>query len=262
MYGRPDSTSWLRSGDSATAPGDSGILEKYAKRQARDTPADQPEIAGRLNGSLEVVEYVEEYLVFLVSLFAIVNPFAVIPVFMSLTRGQRPDGRRRVPRRTAIAVFVTLTVAYFIGEGLLRLFSASIMSLRIAGGLIVFRSAWVMLGAHDVEAKRTEVKAAQGGPGIAIVPLAIPLTAGPGAISLMIVAGSTRGYLPDAAAISSVLLVSISIYFLFRSADRIARVLGETGMSVMERLMGLILAVIAVELITTGLGEVFPGLLK
>jgi len=212
-----------------------------------------------------MIQYVEDYLIFLVSLFAIVNPFAVIPVFISLTRSQTPDDRLRIPLRTAVAAFVTLTVAYFIGEGLLRFFSASILSLRIAGGLIIFRTAWAMLQAHSFEVKRTErqVKAAQGSHGIAIVPLAIPLTAGPGAISLMIVAASsTRGLLPDVAAISSVLLVSIAIYALFRSAERISGLLGESGMSVMERLMGLILAVIAVELITTAVGEMFPGLLK
>jgi multiple antibiotic resistance protein len=212
-----------------------------------------------------MIGFVEEYLVLLVSLFAIVNPFAVIPVFISLTRSQMPARRRRIPLRTAMAVFVTLTVAYFIGEGLLRFFSASIPSLRIAGGLIIFRSAWTMLQASDEETKRTErqVKAAHETHGIAIVPLAIPLTAGPGAISLMVVAASaTRGFLPNAAAVSSVLLVSISVFILLRSADWLAGMLGETGMNVMERLMGLILAVIAVELIVKGLGEAFPGLMK
>jgi MarC family membrane protein len=212
-----------------------------------------------------MIGYVEEYLIFLVSLFAVVNPFAVIPVFISLTSGQMPDHRRRVPLRTAITVFITLTAAYFIGEGLLRLFSTSIIALRIAGGLIIFRSAWTMLQPNDAEAAKTDrqVHATQGSHGVAIVPLAIPLTAGPGAISLMIVAaGYTRGFLPDAAAVTSVLLVSFTIFVLFRSADRIARVLGETGMNVMQRLMGLILAVIAVEFIIAGLSEAFPGLLK
>ena len=212
-----------------------------------------------------MIENFEEYFIFLVSLFAIVNPFAVMPVFISLTRTQTPDDRRRISLRTAFAAFVTLTISYFIGEGLLRFFSASILSLRIAGGLIIFRTAWAMLQGSDFDAKKTEkqVQAAQGGLGIAIVPLAIPLTAGPGAISLMIIAASsTRGFLPDVAAISSVLLVSVSILVLFRSAERISERLGETGMSILERLMGLILAVIAVELVTTAIGEMYPGLLK
>ncbi len=212
-----------------------------------------------------MIEYLDDYLIFLVSLFAIMNPIGVIPIFVSLTRSQTCDDRRRIPLRTAMAAFVTLTVAYFIGEGLLRFFSTSIASLRLAGGLIIFGTAWSMLQARGGGDKQTDEqeKAAHGSHGIAIVPLAIPLTAGPGAISLMIVAAdSTKGFIQDAAAISGALLVSISIFILFRSAARIAVAMGETGMNVMGRLMGLILAALAVELISTSLGEMFPGLLQ
>lgn len=212
-----------------------------------------------------MIEYLDEYLIFLVSLFAIMNPIGVIPIFISLTSNQTRDYRRRISLHTAAAAFVTLTVAYFIGEGLLRFFSTSIQSLRLAGGLIIFATAWSMLQARGVDTRQTgeQEKKAPDSHGIAIVPLAIPLTAGPGAISLMIVAAdSTRGLSQDAAAISGVLLASISILILFRSADKVAVAMGTTGISVLGRLMGLILAAIAVELISTSVGEMFPGLLK
>lgn len=207
----------------------------------------------------------DDFLIFLVSLFAISSPLVTVPIFISLTRGLAPAERRRIPRRTATGAFITFSVAYFVGEGLLRFLSVDIASLRIAGGLLILGMAWSMLHARAVEATQSpaEAKEAETSDHIAIVPLAIPLTAGPGAISLMIIAaGATSGPIDDAVAIFAAFLVSVSVFLVLRSAERIASVLAQTGMNVATRLMGLILAALAVEVITSGLAEKFPGLLR
>ena len=215
-----------------------------------------------------MIEYLDDFLIFLVSLFAIANPFFTVPVFISLTRDQKPAERRRIPLRTSAGVFLTLTIAYVIGEALFRVLSVSIASLRIAGGLLIFGMAWSMLQARRVESKQTkgeeqEAERAEAGDNVAIVPLAIPLLAGPGAISLMILAAArTQSSVQDATAIFAAFLVSVSIYLVLRSAERIAALLSQTGMNVATRLMGLILAALAVELISNGLIEKFPGLVR
>ena len=215
-----------------------------------------------------MMEYLDDFLIFLVSLFAIANPFFTVPVFISLTRNLKPAERKRIPLRTSVGVFLTLTIAYVVGETLFRFLSVSIASLRIAGGILIFGMSWSMLQARRVESKQTEqeekeAKQAETRDGVAIVPLAIPLLAGPGAISLMVLAAATtQGRIEDATAISAAFVVSVSIFGVLRSAERIAAVLSQTGMNVTTRLMGLILAALAVELISNGLIEKFPGLVR
>ena len=215
-----------------------------------------------------MMEYVDDFLIFLVSLFAIANPFFTVPVFISLTRHQKPAERKRIPLRTSMGVFLTLTIAYVVGETLFRFLSVSIASLRIAGGILIFGMAWSMLQARRVESKQTELEEEEAqrsgaSDSVAIVPLAISLLAGPGAISLTILAAArTQSRVEDATAIWAAFLVSVSIFLVLRSAERIAAVLSQTGMNVATRLMGLILAALAVELISNGVIEKFPGLVK
>lgn len=138
----------------------------------------------------------------------------------------------------------------------------------VAGGILIFGMAWSMLQARRVESKQTELEEEEAqrsgaSDSVAIVPLAIPLLAGPGAISLMILAAArTQSRVEDATAIWAAFLVSVSIFLVLRSAERIAAVLSQTGMNVATRLMGLILAALAVELISNGVIEKFPGLVK
>ena len=206
-----------------------------------------------------------EFVLFFVSLFSIVNPFSSIPTFVSLTGDIPKRERRAMITLTSAAVFVILAMSYVAGQGLLRFFSISVPSLRVAGGLVIFGMAWSMLHARISHAKQTpeeaeEAAASTERSAIAVVPLAMPILAGPGAISLMIIAaGQSVGMKSHVSVLLAALILSASIWMILQAAGPIAKALGKTGMNVATRFMGLILAATAVEFITSGLAEIFPG---
>lgn len=203
-----------------------------------------------------------QYIALTVSIFSIVNPFAALPVYVGMTGGLPDPVRRRLPRATAFSALVILSVAYLLGEALLAFFSIRIASLRVAGGILVFGMAWSMLQAKQPGAKYQpgEEGAAPERHNLAVVPLAMPLLAGPGSISVMILtAARTDGLGAHAVALAATLTVCVVVWLILRAASPITRVLGQTGMNVATRFMGLILAAVAVEFITGGLIEIFPG---
>jgi len=209
---------------------------------------------------------VREFLLFFVSLFSIVNPFSAIPAFVGLTADLARADRRRVTRQAALSVFVILTVSYVAGESLLRFFGISVASLRVAGGMLVLGMAWSMLQAKMSPSKQTPEEAreaedsASERPNMGVVPVGMPLLAGPGAISVMIIAaGRTNSVTGHVAVLGATLTVALLAWIILLAAGPIAKALGRTGMNVATRFMGLILAAIAVEFITSGLGEIFPG---
>jgi multiple antibiotic resistance protein len=209
-----------------------------------------------------------EFLLFFVSLFSIVNPFSAIPAFVGLTVDLPVRERNRVTRQASVAVFIILTVSYLAGESLLGFFGISVASLRVAGGMLVLGMAWSMLQAKMSPAKQTpeeqlEAEAAQEGaerPNIGVVPVGMPLLAGPGSISVMIIAaGRTDTMTGHVAVLGAAAVVAFLAFLILLAAGPIAKGLGKTGMNIATRFMGLILAAIAVEFITSGLGEIFPG---
>lgn len=205
---------------------------------------------------------VRELLIFLVSIFSIVNPLAAIPTFVSLTHGASPRELRALTRRTSIAVFVILTISYLAGEAVLSFFSISVASLRVAGGILIFAMAWSMLQGAVSRAKQTveEAEEAAERSSIAVVPLAMPLMAGPGSISLMIiVAGRTDGWTNHGLVVLGTAILGVATWVVLLAAGPIARVLGRTGLNVATRFMGLVLAAIAVEFVSSGLLEIFPA---
>jgi multiple antibiotic resistance protein len=209
-----------------------------------------------------------EFALFFVSLFSILNPLSVIPAYVSLTEGTTPSERHRITRQATMAVFLVLAVSYVAGRGLLLFFGISVASLRVAGGLLIMGIAWNMLHARMSSSKQTPEEAAEAREAqqlayrqnIGVIPLGMPLLAGPGSISLMIImAERTGGLAGHLGVIAAVLLVSVLSWVILLSAGRIARVLGQTGMNIVSRFMGLMLAAIAVEVIASGLRELFPA---
>lgn len=203
-----------------------------------------------------------EFVLFFFSLFSIVNPFSAIPTFVGLTGDVPAPERRRMIGQTSLAVFLILSLSYLTGQGLLRFFSISVSSLRVAGGLVILSMAWSMLHAKISGTKQTEeeVQESTERPAIAVVPLAMPLLAGPGSISLMIIAaGRSTGVQSHVLAVLAALLLATTVWLILQTAGPIAERLGKTGMNVATRFMGLILAATAIEFITSGLGEIFPG---
>ncbi len=203
-----------------------------------------------------------EFVLLFVSMFSIVNPFLAIPTFVDLTGSMPLGARRKIATQASVAVFIILAVSYFTGQGLLAFFGISVPSLRVAGGLVILALAWSMLNARISETKQTPEEVAEGAgrSAIGVVPIAMPLLAGPGAISLMIIAaGDADGAWSRISAIAAAAVISVLIWIILLAAVSIARGLGRTGMNVATRFMGLILAAMAIEFITSGLGTIFPG---
>lgn len=206
---------------------------------------------------------VSEFIALTVSIFSIVNPFAALPVYVGMTGDLPAPVRRRLPRTTAFAALLILGIAYLAGEALLGFFSIRIASLRVAGGLLIFGMAWSMLQAKrsGTKYRPEELEEAPDRDNIAVVPLAMPLLAGPGAISVMILAATRTngGVGAHATALGAAAAVCFTIWLILRAAGPISNFLGQTGMNVATRFMGLILAAVAVEFIAGGLTEIFPG---
>jgi multiple antibiotic resistance protein len=203
-----------------------------------------------------------DFIALTVSIFSIVNPLAALPVYVGMTVELPGPVRRRLPRTTAMAAFAILAVAFVAGEALLAFFSIRIASLRVAGGVLIFGMAWSMLQAKMSGTKHQPEEAVEAPDrhAIAVVPLAMPLLAGPGAISVMILtATTTEGLAQQAMALLAVLANCLGIWAILRGSKPIARFLGQTGMNVATRFMGLILAAVAVEYMAAGLAEIFPA---
>jgi len=200
------------------------------------------------------------------ALFAIVDPVGVIPIFLLATHGYTLAQSRAAARIAALTVLGVLTLFTFLGEPLLMVFGVRLAAFSVAGGLLLLLLALAMVQAHVSPQRQTRDEAveAEEKDAVGVVPLGIPLLAGPGAITHVIVAaGAAKGDpLNQAALLIPVALVTLSVWLAFRAAPAIARRLGRTGIHVVTRLMGLIIAAISVEMIASGLGQLFPGLLS
>ncbi|WP_296641710.1 NAAT family transporter [Thiobacillus sp. 65-1402] len=199
------------------------------------------------------------------ALFAIVDPVGVIPIFLLATQGHTLAQSRAAARIAALTVLGVLTLFTFVGEPLLSFFGIRLAAFSVAGGLLLLLLALSMVQAHVSPQRQTQDEAmeAEEREAVGVVPLGIPLLAGPGAITHVIVAaGAAKGeLLHQAALLIPVTLVALSVWLSFRAAPAIAQRLGKTGIHVVTRLMGLIIAAISIEMIASGLGKLFPGLL-
>ena len=199
-----------------------------------------------------------------ISLLAILNPLGAIPLFLGLTEGMDRPGRRRTGRSASIAVAIVLVVAVWFGQDILEIFGVRIASFQIGGGILALLMAIDMLQARLSPAKQTREEAREAGSrdSVGVVPLGIPLLAGPGSISLAIVgAEQAPGGIEMAGLTVTVLLLGMIVWIVLRSAEPLGRILGRTGINIITRLMGLVLAAIAIEFIATGMADLFPGLL-
>ena len=204
-----------------------------------------------------------EHIKFLVGIFAILNPLGTIPIYLSLMADRRPDEMRRTALKTAVAVAVILILAVWVGGALLSFFGIGIPAFRIGGGLLVLLIAVAMFGAKTSPAQHTDAEQAEAEAkdDIAVVPLAIPLLAGPGAISLTIVDAHQAGSFPDKILFClGIMGVSVVVWMVLRLAEPIGKRLGTGGLNIATRVMGLILAAMAVQFMADGMLELFPGL--
>lgn len=198
-----------------------------------------------------------------IALLAIVDPLAGIPIFISATAGADRASRQRTARIVALTVFCVLAAAALVGTQILRFFGITIPSFLIGGGILLLMLAISMLQAQESRIRQTpdEAEEAAEKEAVAVVPLGIPLLAGPGAITTMIIAThEAPGFLHHLKLMIPAALIALAVWATLAAATSISERLGKTGMNIITRVMGLIIAALAVEYIYRGLIELFPKL--
>ncbi|HRP26805.1 MAG TPA: MarC family protein [Burkholderiaceae bacterium] len=201
----------------------------------------------------------------LIALLAIVNPIGVVPFFIHFTQSLSPLQRRRTARVAAFSAFVVISVSAVAGLRIIDFFGISLASFEVGGGTLLLISSLQMLNAKPADSGAETVQEGNdkldAGASIAVVPLTIPLLTGPATISTVVIyAEKTRHWWEHAVLVGYGVVIGLAVWLVFSASDRISRVLGTTGINVMTRLMGLILAAIAVEVMADGLTKLFPGL--
>ena len=204
----------------------------------------------------------QEYLRFVVTLTAVLDPFLAVPIFLSVTAGERSRGRLRLARVVTVTVFAVLAGAAVFGEGLLRVIGASLPAFQVGGGLVLLLMALAMLNAQvgEIRQTRAEAREMKAREYSGVVPLAVPLLAGPGAISTTIIAAQIGGFAHNAVLVVCIALVCGLLWVMLRLAHAIGPRMGTTGLNIATRLLGLLLAAIAIQTMAEGLRVLFPGL--
>lgn len=202
-----------------------------------------------------------EYVQLLAGLISVVNPISAMPIYLSLTARKTPIERRQTAITAAFAVAMVLFVSLLAGEPILQFFGIGLPAFRVAGGLLLLLMGMSMLRASDDRSRHTPEEQAESHDkaSVAVVPLAMPLLAGPGAISTTIVYAHRDLSLDHYLLFSSVIVtISLIVLLTLLLAPRIVALMGQTGMNVVTRVMGLLLTSIAVEFIANGATELFP----
>ncbi|MBU0480867.1 MAG: YchE family NAAT transporter [Proteobacteria bacterium] len=210
-----------------------------------------------------VVENWAEYFKFFAAMMAIVNPLGAVPVFINLTSNQNTDARSRTSVVSALSTTIILLIVLITGELILQFFGISIASFRVGGGILILLMAISMLHAKMSHVKQTEEEAldSEDREAVAVVPLATPLLAGPGAISTVILYAQRQSSLTHYLVLAGgIVLLGLITWLVFRLAPFLSNLLGRTGINVVTRLMGLIMAAVGVEFIANGLRQLFPVL--
>jgi multiple antibiotic resistance protein len=189
------------------------------------------------------------------SIFFLVDPFAALPTFLAITEGQDSRRRLRTARRASLTALVVLTTFAFIGQYIFKLFGISLPAFEIAGGIIL-----LLIGLDMLEAKRSptqetrkDTQAAASKDDAGIVPMGIPMLAGPGAITtVMVLVGQVQSTWEMIAILVSIAITAVACFLVLGAASRVARVLGPTGIRILVRVMGLLLVALAVQYFVNG----------
>lgn len=202
--------------------------------------------------------YVRFSLLALSSIFFLVDPFAALPTFLAITQGVDSAHRRRIALKGSLTALIILSSFAFAGEAIFRLFGITLPAFEIAGGIIL-----LLIGLDMLQAKRSPTQEAAGDTVAAaqkedagIVPLGVPMLAGPGAItSVMVLVGQVKSGWQMAAILISIAITAGVCYLVLGHSDRVARVLGDTGIRILVRIMGLLLVALAAQYFVNGLAD-------
>jgi multiple antibiotic resistance protein len=211
-----------------------------------------------------LADAIDAFLLCFPALFSIVNPINGAFGFRVLTIGCTPADREALARKVALYSLLVMLVALWVGSFVLAFFGISVAGLRVAGGLVIAASAWHLLNGPDRQETDAPSPAGSTYQDIAVVPLTIPLTAGPGTISVAIALGSEHPAfaLPFFIGMTfAAAAMAIVIWITYRSADRIARLMGPVGSRTVTRLVGFLLLCIGVQVLITGVVDVLGPLL-
>ena len=208
--------------------------------------------------NVHVKEILEFSLVALSSIFFIVDPLAAIPSFLVMTADDSEQKRRRMARQSAWTCYLVLTVFSFAGSLIFKAFSITLPAFKIAGGIILFLVAIDMLqarrsGTQEVTEERLEGAEKEE---IGVTPMGIPMLAGPGAIStVMVLMGQSRNWWQVVPVFAAIAATALASYYILAGANRVRKFLGETGIRILMRLMGLVLTALAVQFVLNGLTD-------
>jgi multiple antibiotic resistance protein len=205
----------------------------------------------------------QEYLRFTVTLVAVLDPFLAVPIFLAFTASRDAAARSHLINAVTLTVFLVLAGAVLFGETLLQLIGASLPAFTAGGGVVLLLMALAMLNAeagkvrqNPAEAEELESSRDLSG----VVPLAVPLLAGPGAISTTIIAAQKGGASHVGALLGCILAVCVLLWIVLRLAERIGERMSMSALNVATRLFGLLLAAIAIEMLADGAKALLPGL--
>ena len=203
-----------------------------------------------------------DYLRFVVTLTAVVDPFLAVPFLLAFTAHRSEAERVELVRIVVITVFLVLSLSAFLGEALLHWIGASLPAFRVGGGLVLLLMALAMLNAQagGLRQSQAEARELEAGQVSGVVPLAMPLLAGPGAISTSIIAAGQGGLAHQALVVVCIGVVCLVSWLVLLRARVIEERLGTTGLNVATRILGLLLAAMAVQTMADGLNALFPGL--
>jgi multiple antibiotic resistance protein len=206
-----------------------------------------------------VTDFLQFALITFTSVLFIVDPIAVIPTYLVITRNETPAQRRTTATRATIAAAVLMIVFGIAGRLIFRLFGITLPAFRIAGGLILWYVAMDMLrGQRSTQESSAEIEEGAEKEDVALTPLAMPMLAGPGAISTVMVLSSQARTVAEAVVVyGSVVLTAALSWAALRLGERLVVGLGQTGIRVMTRIMGLLLAAVAVQFVVTGARDAF-----
>lgn len=204
-----------------------------------------------------MTELVTFFFVALSAVFFVVDPIGVVPIFLAITSDDPPEKARQMARRACVTGFCILTTFAIFGGVIFKIFGISLGAFRVAGGLLLMLTALDMLRAKRPGTRTSpeETEESVRKEDVALVPLAMPLLAGPGAIASTMVLmsqGNTRSLVYAVPVLLAVTITFVAAYFILRAASLVQRVLGQSGVAILERVMGLILAAIAVQFVADG----------
>ncbi len=204
------------------------------------------------------------FLTILIGLFSLINPLSALPIYLGLTEDYSEENKLRTLKKTCVYILIICLVSYYLGVYLLNFFGITIPALRVAGGLIIFRSGWQLLNVQHKKELRGNLKEDGGDKkeDISFSPLAMPLLAGPGSMSFLITLFSNRSdsvkdaFWQDVSAVAAIIIVAFIIYFVFKFAPRLMKYTGQAGLTSLSKVMGFIVIGIGVQMIISSISAV------